>query len=121
MRVKGGFTSRRYKKRVMKRADGFYGSKSRCFKTANTAVIKSLQYAYRDRRVRRREFRSLWIVRIGAAARQEGLNYNQFIHGLAKAGIDLNRKVLADMAVRDEAGFKALAEQAKAQIKAGQA
>jgi large subunit ribosomal protein L20 len=94
-------------------AKGFYLNKSKLYRAAKEAVEKSLGYAYRDRRVRKREFRKLWIIRIGAAARENGLNYNQLIHGLKVAGVDLDRKVLADIALQDPAGFTKLAETAR--------
>jgi large subunit ribosomal protein L20 len=94
-------------------AKGFYLNKSKLYRAAKEAVEKSLGYAYRDRRVRKREFRKLWIIRIGAAARENGLNYNQLIHGLKVAGVDLDRKVLADIALQDPAAFTKLAETAR--------
>ncbi|MCP1674878.1 large subunit ribosomal protein L20 [Natronocella acetinitrilica] len=115
-RVKRGVTARARHKKVMAKAKGYYGARSRVFRVANQAVIKAGQYAYRDRRQRKRQFRALWIVRINAAARQCGLSYSRFINGLKKADIELDRKVLADLAVYDKAGFAALAEQAKAKL-----
>ena len=112
-RVKRGVTARARHKKVMAKAKGYYGARSRVFRVANQAVIKAGQYAYRDRRQRKRQFRALWIVRINAAARQCGLSYSRFISGLKKAGIELDRKVLADLAVYDKSGFAALAEKAK--------
>jgi len=94
-------------------AKGFYLNKSKLYRAAKEAVEKSLGYAYRDRRVRKREFRKLWIIRIGAAARENGLNYNQLIHGLKVAGVDLDRQVLADIALQDPAAFTKLAETAR--------
>jgi large subunit ribosomal protein L20 len=94
-------------------AKGYYLNKSKLYKFAKESVEKALGYAYRDRKARKRDFRRLWIVRIGAAARQNGLNYNQFISGLKKAGVDLDRKILADIALQDPAGFTRLAEQAR--------
>lgn len=115
-RVKRGVTARARHKKVLKEAKGYYGARRKTFKTARQAVIKAGQYAYRDRRVRKREFRALWITRINAAARENGLSYSRLINGLKQAGIELDRKVLADMAVNDKAGFAAVAEQAKAQL-----
>lgn len=117
-RVKRGVTARARHKKVLKRAKGYYGARSRVFRAANQAVIKAGQYSYRDRRVRRREFRALWIVRINAAAREFGLSYSAFMNGLKKADIQLDRKVLADIAVRDRSAFSVLAEAAKARLAA---
>jgi len=107
-RVKRGFKARRRRNKVLKAAKGYRGGLSRQFKTAKAAVNRAMAYAYRDRKVRKRDFRSLWIVRINAAARQNGLSYSRFMGGLSKAGIDLDRKVLADMAVHDPAAFTRL-------------
>ena len=115
-RVKGGFKTRRRRKKILKKAKGYYGARSKLYRTATEAVDKALLYAYRDRRVKKREFRSLWIVRINAAARALGLTYGQFMSGLNKAGVGLNRKVIADMAYNDPAAFKALAETAKVKL-----
>lgn len=115
-RVKRGVTARAKHKKVLKKAKGYYGAKSRQFRSAKQQVIKSGQYAYRDRRVKKREFRALWIIRIGAAAKELGMSYSRFINGLAKAGVALDRKVLADLAVHDKAAFAALVAQAKAQL-----
>ena len=115
-RVKRGVTARARHKKVLKKAKGYYGARSRVFRAAKQQVIKSGQYAYRDRRVKKREFRALWIQRIGAGAKENGLSYSLFIHGLSKAGIELDRKVLADMAVNDKPGFAALVAQAKSQL-----
>lgn len=112
-RVKGGYVARRRRKKVLKLAKGYYGSKHSLFKSANAQVMKSLVYAYRDRRVRKRDFRKLWITRINAAARQNGLSYSKFMHGLKVAGIDINRKMLADLAVNDSSAFAQLATKAK--------
>src|SRR3569623_2048531 len=106
--------SRRRRKRVLKAAKGFRGFRSTHFSYAKDAVRKSMQYHYRDRKVRKRSFRKLWILRINIATRAEGLTYSRFIEGLNAAGIEMDRKVLADMAVKDEAGFKALVQLAKA-------
>lgn len=116
-RVKGGYVSRRRRKKVLKLAKGYYGSKHRLFKTANQQVMKSLIYAYRDRRQRKRDFRKLWITRINAAARMNGLSYSRMMHGLKVAGVNVNRKMLAELAVSDEQAFTKLAEQAKANLK----
>lgn len=104
-RAKGGPKTRRRRKKVLKLAKGYWGGKSRLYRTATEAVDKALAYSYRDRRQKKRSFRSLWIVRINAAIREQGLSYSKFIAGLKKAGINLDRKVLADMAVNDPAGF----------------
>ncbi len=112
-RTKGGYKTRRRRKKILKLARGYVGGKSKLFRTATEAVDRALRYAYRDRRTRKRDFRSLWIVRINAAARINGITYSRFMQGLSTAGIDLNRKVLADMAVRDPDGFAKIAEMAK--------
>jgi large subunit ribosomal protein L20 len=115
-RVKRGVTAHARHKKVLQEAKGYYGARSKVYRVAKQAVIKAGQYAYRDRRQRKREFRSLWIQRINAAARMNGLSYSRFMDGLSKAGIDMDRKVLADIAYHDEAGFAAIAEQAKAAL-----
>lgn len=115
-RVKGGFVTRRRHKKILKLAKGYFGSKHRLFKTANEQVMKSLLYAYRDRRQRKRDFRKLWIARINAAARQNGLSYSKFMYGLKLAGVDINRKMLADLAVNDGKSFSDLAVVAKQNI-----
>ncbi|OGO80333.1 MAG: 50S ribosomal protein L20 [Clostridiales bacterium GWC2_40_7] len=107
-RVKGALRTRARHKKILKLAKGYFGGKSKLFRIANQAVMKSLSYAYRDRKSKKRDFRSLWIPRINAAARINGLSYSKFMNGLKKAGITLNRKVLADMAVNDAAGFAQL-------------
>ena len=117
-RVKRGVTAGARHKKVLKKAKGYYGARSRVYRVANQAVTKAGQYAYRDRRQRKRQFRALWIVRINAAARECGLSYSRFISGLKKAAIDVDRKVLADIAVYDKTAFAALAEKAKAAINA---
>lgn len=117
-RVKGGFTTRRRHKKVLKLAKGYFGSKHRIFKTANAQVMKSLLYAYRDRRQRKRDFRKLWITRINAAARMNGLSYSKMMHGLKLAGIEVNRKMLADLAVNDAKAFADLANAAKQKVNA---
>ena len=117
-RVKRGVTARRRHKNILKKAKGYYGARSRVYRVAVQAVTKAGQYAYRDRRQRKRQFRRLWIVRINAAARLNGLSYSKFMNGLKKANIGLDRKVLADIAVFDIAGFNALAEKAKTALAA---
>ncbi|HLS66074.1 MAG TPA: 50S ribosomal protein L20 [Pseudogracilibacillus sp.] len=116
-RVKGGPTTRRRRKRVLKLAKGYYGAKHSLFKTAKQQVMKSGQYAYRDRRQRKRDFRKLWITRINAAARLNDISYSKLMHGLKVAGIDINRKMLAELAVNDEEAFAKLVEQAKEAVK----
>lgn len=115
-RVKRGVTARARHKKVMKAAKGYYGARSRVYRVAVQAVTKAGQYAYRDRRQRKRQFRALWIARINAAAREVGLKYSTFMNGLKKAQIEVDRKVLADLAVFDKPAFAALATQAKAQL-----
>jgi large subunit ribosomal protein L20 len=115
-RVKRGVTASARHRKVLNKAKGYYGARSRIYRVAKQAVIKAGQYAYRDRRVRKRDFRGLWIVRINAAARECGLSYSRLIHGLHTAGIEIDRKVLADLAVHDKQGFAKLAEQAKANL-----
>lgn len=117
-RIKRGVTARRRHKKVLKAAKGYYGARSRCYKTARQAVFKSGQYAYRDRRVKKRTFRRLWIVRINAGVRAHGLTYSQFINGLKKAELDLDRRMLSEMAIHDAAGFAQVAEIAKKAIAA---
>ncbi|MFB9760076.1 MULTISPECIES: 50S ribosomal protein L20 [Bacillaceae] len=112
-RVKGGTVTRKRRKKVLKLAKGFYGSKHTLFKVANQQVMKSLMYAFRDRRQKKRDFRKLWVTRINAAARINGLSYSKFMHGLKLAGIEVNRKMLADLAVTDAQGFAQLADAAK--------
>ena len=112
-RVKGAMMTRKRRNKVLKMAKGYWGSKSKHFRVANQAVMKSLSYAYTGRKLKKRDFRSLWITRINAAARINGMSYSKFINGLKKAGIDLNRKVLADLAVNDAAAFAKLVEIAK--------
>ena len=112
-RAKGGFKTRKRRKKVLEKAKGFYGAKSRLFRIATEAVDKAMQYAYRDRKVKKREFRSLWIVRMNAALRALGINYSQFMAKLKKADIALNRKTLADMAYNDPAAFSQLVEKVK--------
>lgn len=117
-RVKGGPQTQKRHKKIMARTKGQRGTKNHLFRRANEAMMKSLWYAYRDRRSRKRDFRRLWIARINAAARQNGLNYSQFMHGLKQAGVELDRKVLADMAIHDAQGFAGLAEAARSAIQA---
>lgn len=113
MRVKGGFVTRRRHKKTLALTKGQYGTRSRLYRRANEAMMKSYWYAYRDRRNRKRDFRRLWITRINAASRQHGISYSQFMHGLKLAEVRLDRKALADVAVRDEAAFAAIVELAK--------
>ncbi|MBP5426861.1 MAG: 50S ribosomal protein L20 [Clostridiales bacterium] len=115
-RIKGAVKTRARRKKILKLAKGYFGAKSKLFRTAKQAVMKSLVYAYRDRRTKKRNFRKLWIARINAASRINGLSYSRFMSGLKKSGIVLNRKVLADMAVKDAKGFSQLAEKAKAAL-----
>ncbi|GMA51855.1 50S ribosomal protein L20 [Alicyclobacillus contaminans] len=117
-RVKGGVVTRRRHKKILKLARGYRGSKHRLFRTAKQQVMKSLMYAYRDRRVRKRDFRRLWIQRINAAARLNGLSYSRFMYGLKLAGVDVNRKMLADLAVADSKAFTELANVAKSKLQA---
>ncbi len=113
MRVKRGNKRSQKRKKVLKLAKGYYGRKSKAYRVAKEAVDRAGQFAYRDRRAKKRSFRRLWIVRINAAARLNGISYNRLIEGLKKAGVDVNRKMLADLAVRDADGFASLAEVAK--------
>lgn len=115
-RVKRGVQASARHKKVLKQAKGYYGARSRVYRVAKQAVIKAGQYAYRDRRQRKRQFRALWIARINAAARECGLSYSKFMGGLKKANIDIDRKVLADIAVHDKAAFANIAEQAKSAL-----
>ncbi|MGD9159238.1 MAG: 50S ribosomal protein L20 [Desulfobacteraceae bacterium] len=112
-RVKRGFQARRRRNKVLKAAKGYRGGHSKLFRTAAVAVDRARQYAYRDRRNKKRDFRKLWIIRINAAARENGLSYSEFMGGLNKAGIDLDRKVLSDMAIHDPAGFSKIVEMVK--------
>ena len=114
MRVRRGFKARRRRQKVLALAKGFRGGRSKLYRTARNAVFKALGYAYRDRRQRRRHFRRLWIVRINAAARANGIPYSRLVHALKQAGIELDRKVLADIALHDPAGFSAIVERARA-------
>ena len=115
-RVKRGVQANARHKKVLSKAKGYYGARRKVYRVAKQAVIKAGQYAYRDRRQRKRQFRALWIARINAAARENGLSYSRFINGLSKAEIEIDRKVLADLAVFDKAAFSALAEKAKASL-----
>ncbi|MEH7442421.1 50S ribosomal protein L20 [Heyndrickxia sp. MSNUG] len=115
-RVKGGTVTRKRRKKVIKLAKGYYGSKHTLYKVANQQVMKSLMYAFRDRRQKKRDFRKLWIARINAAARMNGLSYSRLMHGLKLAGIEVNRKMLAELAVSDANAFAQLAETAKSQF-----
>ncbi|MBQ3202609.1 MAG: 50S ribosomal protein L20 [Clostridia bacterium] len=115
-RIKGAMMTRKRRKKVLKLAKGYFGGKSKLFKTAKEAVMKSGQYAYIGRRQRKRDFRRLWIARINAAAKMNGMNYSTFMNGLKKAGITMNRKMLAELAVSDAAAFTALVEKAKAAL-----
>ncbi len=115
-RVKRGVIARARHKKVLKQAKGYYGARSRVYRVAKQAVIKAGQYAYRDRKAKKRTFRQLWIVRINAAARQNGLSYSRFINGLKKASVEIDRKILADIAVHDQSGFAALVEKAKSSL-----
>lgn len=117
-RVKRGVTAHKRHKKVLKQARGYYGARSRVYRVAKQAVIKAGQYAYRDRRQRKRQFRALWITRINAAARDNGLSYSRLIAGLKKASIEIDRKVLADLAVHEKEAFSAIAEKAKAALAA---
>ena len=117
-RVKRGVTQRARHKKVSERAKGYYGRRKNVFRTAVQAVEKAAQYAYRDRRTRKRDFRALWIQRINAGVRQHGMTYSQFMNGMKKAGIELDRKVLADLAVREPEAFKALVDQSQAALAA---
>ncbi len=115
-RVKNGVTAKAKHKKILKKAKGYYGARSKLFKTAKQAVIKAGQYAYRDRRQRKRQFRALWIARINAASRNQGLSYSNLINGMNKANITIDRKVLADIAVNDPQAFQAIAQQAKSAL-----
>ena len=115
-RIKGAMATRKRRKKVLKAAKGYYGGKHRLFKTAKQAVMKSGQYAYIGRKQKKRDFRKLWITRISAAAKMNGMNYSTFMNGVNKAGINLNRKMLSEIAISDPAGFTAIAEKAKAAL-----
>ena len=115
-RVSHAVATKKRKKKVLKQAKGYWGGRSRLFRTAREAVDRAQVYAYRDRRQRKRDFRRLWIIRINAAARLNGISYSQLVHGLDKAGIEINRKVLADLAVRDTEAFTAVVEEARSHL-----
>ena len=115
-RVKGAMMTRKRRNKILGMAQGYWGSKSRHFKMANQAVMKSLRYAYIGRKQRKRDFRKLWITRISAACKLNGMNYSTFMHGLKLAGIDMNRKMLSETAIHDAAAFTALCEKAKAAL-----
>jgi large subunit ribosomal protein L20 len=115
-RVKRGTKRKDYRKKILKRASGYFLTKSKLYQAAEEAVERGMKFAYRGRKEKKRQFRSLWIVRISAAAKLNGLSYSQFVHGLKLAGTDLDRKVLAEIAVEDAAGFASLAEQARAAL-----
>jgi large subunit ribosomal protein L20 len=115
-KVKHSVATKKRKKKVLKLARGYWGAKSRLYRTAQEAVNRAQAYAYRDRRVKKREFRRLWISRINAAARLNGVSYSQLIHGLTQANIEINRKLLAELAINDPSAFSAIAEKAKAQL-----
>ncbi|MCL6508793.1 MAG: 50S ribosomal protein L20 [Bryobacteraceae bacterium] len=115
-RTRHSVARRKRRKKILSMAKGYRGARSRTYRSANEQVMHSLQYAYRDRRARKRDFRKLWIARINAAARQHGLSYSRFIRGLKLAGIEVNRKILSDMAVNDPASFTELVERAKGQL-----
>ena len=115
-RVKRGVTKRRRHKKILKQAKGYYGARSRVFRVAKQAVTKAGQYAYRDRRQKKRQFRALWIARINAGARMNGMTYSRLIAGLKKANIEIDRKVMSDLAVREKAAFAAIVEKAKAAL-----
>lgn len=117
-RVKRGVTARARHKKVLDKAKGYYGARSRVYRVAKQAVIKAAQYAYRDRRQKKREFRALWVIRINAAAREHGLSYSVFMHGLKKADIQIDRKVLSDIAIHDKSAFAQIAEQVKSSLAA---
>lgn len=115
-RVNHAVATKKRKKKVLKQSKGYWGARSRLFRTAREAVDRAQAYAYRDRRQRKRDFRRLWIVRINAAARRNGMSYSQLVHGLGQAGVAINRKVLADLAVRDPTAFAAVVEQARPHV-----
>jgi large subunit ribosomal protein L20 len=112
-RVKRGVRAHARHKKILKKAKGYYGARSRIFRAAKQAVIKAGQYAFRDRRQKKRQFRALWIIRINAAVRQNGMSYSRFMNGLKKAGIEIDRKILADLAVSDKTAFKAIVDKIK--------
>ena len=115
-RVKGAITTRKRRKKILKLAKGYYGAKSKHYKMANQAVMKSLMYAYVGRRLKKRDFRKLWITRISAAVKPSGINYSRFMYGLKKSGIVLNRKMLSEMAISDPSAFEVIVQKAKAAL-----
>lgn len=115
-RVKRGVTAKKRHKKILKKAKGYYGARSRVYRVAKQAVIKAAQYAYRDRKQRKRQFRALWIIRINAATRELGLSYSRFINGLKKANIQIDRKILADLAVHNKEAFAVIVERVKQAI-----
>ena len=115
-RVKGAMMSRKRRNKILKLAKGYWGSKSKHFRVANQAVMKSLSYAYTGRKLKKRDFRQLWITRINAGCKMNGMNYSTFMNGLKKAGISINRKMLSEMAIQDKAAFTALTELAKSKL-----
>ena len=115
-RVKGAMMTRKRRNKILKMAKGYWGAKSKHFKMANQAVMKSGRYAYVGRKLKKRDFRQLWITRISAGCKMNGMNYSTFMHGLKKAGIDMNRKMLSELAIHDAAAFTALCEKAKASL-----
>lgn len=115
-RVKGAMMTRKRRNKILKLAKGYWGSKSKHFKMANEQVMKSLTYAYTGRKLKKRDFRQLWITRISAGCKSNGMNYSNFMHGLKKAGVEINRKMLAELAVNDKTAFTALTDMAKAQL-----
>ena len=115
-RVKGAVTTRKRLKKILKLAEGYYGAKSKQYRTANEAVMKSLVYAYVGRRLKKRDFRKMWIARISAAAKMNGINYSRLINGLKKADININRKMLSELAIADAAAFASIVEKAKAAL-----
>lgn len=117
-RIKRGVTARKRHKKILKLAKGYFGSKSKLFRPANEQVLKSLSYAYRDRKAKKRDFRKLWIARINAAARSNGMSYSKLINGLKQAGVEVNRKMLSELAINDEKAFTRLVEVAKEKINA---
>jgi large subunit ribosomal protein L20 len=120
-RVKRGTKRRQRRKKILERASGYYLTKSKLYRSAKESVERALKFAYSGRKQKKRQFRSIWIVRIGAAAKQHGLSYSRFISGLKKSGVELDRKILAELAVKDPAGFKGLADQAKSALGASAA
>ena len=112
-RTKGGYTTRQRRRKILKAAKGYWGGRRRLYKSAKETVMRALRYAYRDRRVRKRDFRRLWIIRLNAAVRERGMRYSEFIYGLNKAGIELDRKTLSELAISDPSAFDAVVDQVK--------